>query len=112
MVRLYCSRHHDRPDGPCSECARLLAYSHARLDACPYGAGKPTCRECPIHCYRPAERDAVRNVMREAGPAMLRCHPWLAVVHLWKERFRRVPRRPPRRTRREAGGDGRDSARA
>lgn len=92
MVRLYCAEHHDRPDDLCPRCATLLSYSHARLDACPYGAGKPTCRECPVHCYRPAEREAMRDVMRWSGPRMLLRHPWLAIVHLWKERFHRTPR--------------------
>jgi hypothetical protein len=99
MVRIYCAGHHPVPsDGGdvCPECATLLAYSHARLDLCPYGGEKPTCRECPIHCYRPAEREALRVVMRFAGSRMLRRHPWLAIVHVWKERFRQA--RP--RTRR------------
>jgi hypothetical protein len=77
----------------CDACGTLLAYSHARLEACPYGVDKPTCRECPIHCYRPAERSAMQAVMRFAGPTMLWRHPWLAIVHLWKERFRKTPRR-------------------
>jgi hypothetical protein len=35
----------------------------------------------------------MREVMRFAGPRMMLRHPWLAVVHLWKERFRREPKR-------------------
>jgi hypothetical protein len=92
MVRIYCAEHHAGADPLCAHCAALQRYSHARLDACPYGAGKPTCRECPIHCYRPAEKEAMREVMRFAGPRMMLQHPWLALVHLWKERFRKVPR--------------------
>lgn len=93
MVRIYCAEHHAGADPLCSTCAALERYSHARLDACPYGAGKPTCKECPIHCYKPAERDAMRNVMRFAGPRMMLRHPWLAAIHLWKERFHKTPRR-------------------
>jgi hypothetical protein len=96
MVRLYCAEHHGRAVGICTHCAALLGYAHARLDACPYGADKPACRACPIHCYRPAEREAMRNIMRLAGPRMLLCHPWLTVVHLWKERFHKTPRRRSR----------------
>jgi len=33
------------------------------------------------------------EVMRTAGPRMAWRHPWLSIVHLWKERFRRAPRR-------------------
>ena len=108
MVRIYCAGHHDAAGVPCATCAALQRYSHARLDACPYGVDKPTCRECPIHCYRPPEREAMREVMRFAGPRMMLRHPWLSVVHLWKERFHRTPRRPKRTQargeRREAGG--------
>jgi hypothetical protein len=93
MVRLYCREHHDRPDGACKACQALLAYSHQRLDRCPYGDQKPACSECPIHCYQPARREAMREVMREAGPKMLWRHPWLALVHLWKERTRKAPPR-------------------
>lgn len=96
MVRIYCAAHRHDTRGLCVDCGALLAYSHARLDACPYGADKPTCRECPIHCYRPAERAAMKDVMTFAGPRMMWRHPWLAAVHLWKERFRKVPR-PSRR---------------
>lgn len=96
MVRIYCAAHRHGSRGVCVDCGALLAYSHARLDACPYGADKPTCRECPIHCYRPAERAAMKDVMRFAGPRMLWRHPWLAIVHLWKERFHRTPRRARR----------------
>ena len=85
MVHLYCAEHHHE-EALCASCRTLLAYSHARLAACPYGVDKPTCRECPIHCYRPAERAAMRDVMQFAGPRMLFRHPWLAIVHLWKER--------------------------
>jgi hypothetical protein len=97
MVRIFCAEHHPDDRGVCEACGALLAYSHARLDACPYGDGKPTCKACPIHCYRPAEREAMRQVMRFAGPRMLLRHPWLSLVHLWKERFRTVPRRKTRR---------------
>jgi hypothetical protein len=93
MVRIYCAEHHDAADALCATCAALQRYSHARLDACPYGADKPTCKACPIHCYRPAERDAMRDVMRFAGPRMMLRHPWLSIVHLWKEQFRRKPGR-------------------
>ncbi len=100
MVRLYCAgRDHDREaDGICPTCRQLLSYSHQRLDRCPYGELKPTCKECPIHCYQPACREEMRVVMREAGPRMLVRHPILAVVHLWKDHFRKAPKRPRKRS--------------
>ena len=103
MVAIYCHDHHDQRNGLCAECQALLSYSHGRLDRCPYGGEKPVCRECPIHCYRPTERAAMRGVMRHAGPKMLLRHPWLALLHLWKERVRRRPqRKSPTRPRSDA----------
>ena len=99
MMRIYCAEHHSTDDtvvsrgSLCSSCQTLLAYSHQRLDRCPYGDAKPSCKVCPIHCYRPVEREAMRQVMRDAGPRMLWRHPWLAVVHLWKDRFRKAPQK-------------------
>jgi len=93
MVRVYCADAHGSPRGePCGECRSLVEYAQARLAHCPYGAAKTTCRECPIHCYRPRERAAMRDVMRHAGPRMLWRHPLLALRHLWIER-----KGPPRR---------------
>jgi hypothetical protein len=104
MVQLYCRTHHPDADGLCAECGSLLAYAHTRLDRCPYGAGKPTCVTCPIHCYTPAPREAMRAVMRETGPKMMWRHPWLACVHLWKQLFRKAPTRAGRAQARRAGG--------
>jgi hypothetical protein len=97
MVRIYCAEHHDGADALCASCAALQRYSHARLDACPYGADKPTCKACPIHCYKPTEREATRVVMRFAGPRMMLRHPWLSIVHLWKERFHKAPKTKKRK---------------
>jgi hypothetical protein len=96
MVRIYCADHHGG-GALCESCRGLLDYSHQRLDHCPYGEEKPTCKECPVHCYKPDRRAEMRDVMRYAGPRMLWRHPWLAVVHLWQERVRKSPGRPPRR---------------
>jgi hypothetical protein len=94
MVEIYCAGHHGPSPDLCPPCRELLDYSLQRLDHCPYGDAKPACKECPVHCYQPARRAAMRNVMRYAGPKMLRRHPWLAVAHLWKERVRGTPPRP------------------
>jgi hypothetical protein len=82
MVRLYCREKHDSPEGLCQECSELQEYALQRLERCPWGAGKPTCANCPVHCYRGDKREQVRGVMRFAGPRMLLKHPWLAVMHL------------------------------
>ncbi len=99
MVRLYCEREHASADGTlCARCGALLAYAEARLAVCPFGEEKTTCRECPVHCYRPAERAEMKVVMREAGPRMLWRHPWLAIRHLWIER-QGPPPWPPKKSK-------------
>jgi hypothetical protein len=85
MVRLYCRKRHGSSAALCGECRELLDYAHARLETCPFGEGKSTCAQCPVHCYRPGMRERVREVMRYAGPRMLLRHPWLALAHLWDE---------------------------
>lgn len=87
MIAMYCRDHHataaaDDGDGLCAGCAELLAYARRRLEKCRYGADKPTCANCETHCYVPALRERVREVMRYSGPRMLRRHPVLAVAHL------------------------------
>ena len=95
MIALYCHDHH-RTRGLCEQCRTLEAYADRRLDLCPYGAEKPTCVNCPVHCYQPRMRDAVRTVMRYACPRMLRRHPILAIVHVIDGR-RPAPERPGQR---------------
>ena len=89
----------------CPDCWALQEYAFARLDRCPYGAAKPTCTQCPIHCYRPAMREQVRVVMRYAGPRMLWRHPLLSLLHQWDSfRSRGVQSPPPSRSGKGAGG--------
>lgn len=83
MIRLYCRRHHGQTEGLCPECAALRAYAMLRLDRCPFGEDKPTCADCPVHCYKPDMRARIREVMRFAGPRMLLAHPLLAIAHLF-----------------------------
>jgi hypothetical protein len=82
MVGLYCDAHHDRDrDQCCESCAEFLAYAELRLQKCPYGEDKPTCANCPIHCYKPRRKEQAREIMRFAGPRMLLRHPILAISH-------------------------------
>ncbi|TKB51102.1 nitrous oxide-stimulated promoter family protein [Ferrimonas sediminicola] len=97
MTRLYCQAQCDgrRNDaGVCPACDELLAYAEQKLDRCPYGEEKPTCGNCPIHCYKPAQRQQARGIMRYAGPRMVLRHPLAAVQHILDSR-RPVPERPP-----------------
>jgi len=90
MVEIYCRDHHAAgADGPCEDCLRFLDYAGQRLEKCPYGEAKPTCARCPIHCYKPTQREQAREIMRYAGPRMTLRHPWLSLTHL-ADKLRRV----------------------
>jgi len=82
MVGIYCAAHHGSDgDSLCEECREFLHYAERRLRKCPYGDEKPTCANCPVHCYKPARKDQAREIMRYAGPRMLLRHPLLAIAH-------------------------------
>jgi hypothetical protein len=98
MVEMYCSHHHGG-DGLCSDCLELADYADRKLDLCPYGPDKPSCTNCPIHCYRTEPRERIRQVMRFAGPRMARSHPYLAIMHLFDDR--RDPPPPPKSVKTE-----------
>jgi hypothetical protein len=95
MITLFCHDHHRPAGGLCADCAALAAYAQQRLERCPFQNDKPTCATCPIHCYKPALREQVRQVMRYAGPRLLFRRPLLAIRHLLDER-RPAPPRPRR----------------
>lgn len=82
MIVLYCRSLHGSREGLCEECAALRDYAFKRVSHCRFGAAKPVCAKCPVHCYKPDMRERVRAVMRWAGPRMLLHHPLLAIGHL------------------------------
>ena len=114
MIRLYCRKKEGHAT-LCPECTFLLQYARHRLDHCHYnrppkgGQGKlsthgckpsghgcepqkaqeskPTCKKCPIHCYRSDMKERIRVVMRWAGPRMMFYHPMAAAKHLLREMF-------------------------
>jgi hypothetical protein len=98
MIALYCRRVHRTGEDLCPECSELAACARRRLEKCPFGDDKPTCADCPIHCYQPAIREQIQRVMRYAGPRMLLRHPYLAIRHMLDGR-RAAPKMPPRRAR-------------
>lgn len=81
MIWLYCRRQLKTNVLP-TEYAELLSYAHKRLDCCKFGENKTSCKKCPVHCYAPAKRELIRQVMRWAGPRMLIYHPLIAIRHL------------------------------
>lgn len=95
MIALYCRAHHasavpnpaaavhdSAAVGLCPDCRALTDYTAARLARCCFGDAKPSCRRCPVHCYSPAMRERIRQVMRWAGPRMLLRTPVEALRHL------------------------------
>lgn len=82
MIRLYC-RKKEGNASLCPACEALLSYASARLDFCRFGEGKTACKRCPVHCYKPAMREHMREVMRFAGPRMLWYAPGEAIRHLF-----------------------------
>ncbi len=88
MFRIYC-----KGQGHavlCNDCSKLLAYSLERLEACPYGNKKGSCKDCKIHCYKEPERTRIRAIMRYAGSRMFLRHPGITIGHIrdgkWKEK--------------------------
>lgn len=84
FTAVYCRAHHHGPkEAPvealerlpgldplrvrlCVECRDFLAYAIVRRIKCPLDP-KPTCKHCPVHCYRPGHREKVREIMRFSG---------------------------------------------
>ena len=96
MIALFCRDQHLSRRGLCPECTALAAYARRRLEKCPFQDEKPTCAQCPIHCYKPACREQIKAVMRYAGPRLLWRRPVRAIRHLLHDR-RPPPPLPARR---------------
>lgn len=82
MAQMHCRDVHGSREGLCAQCEALMDYATRRLDRCVFGDDKPTCANCKVHCYNAHNREAVRAMMRYAGPRMLLRHPVLAIAHL------------------------------
>lgn len=55
-----------RPLKLCPECSKLLKHAWVKRATCPLEP-KPACKHCPSHCYHPAYRAQIREVMRDSG---------------------------------------------
>ncbi len=87
MIALWCRAKHGTRGGElCPECAELAAYARRRSDRCPFMEEKTFCSNCRVHCYRPAMREKIREVMRFAGPRMIFHHPVAALRHVYETR--------------------------
>ncbi len=69
------------------------------------------CAKCKVHCYKPAYKEKISEIMRFASPRVVFKHPFLSLEHLWKsapvtppEKPRAKPRAKPLAGARERGG--------
>lgn len=93
MVRMFCRARHGTARGHlCTSCRETLAYARVRIEHCRFGANKPVCSKCPVHCFQSDMRSRMREIMRYAGPRMMWRHPILAWRHMQHAR-RPVPQR-------------------
>lgn len=90
MIKIHCRDQHGSSTTLCAECQELLDYANVRLERCRFGEEKPTCAQCPVHCYQKARREQVKVVMRYAGPRMVWEHPIMSIRH-WLDGFRKAP---------------------
>ena len=82
MIALYCKKKHGSKNGLCEACAELDDYARMRSDRCPFMETKTFCSNCKVHCYKPAMREKIRDVMRFSGPRMIFHHPITAIRHV------------------------------
>lgn len=55
-----------RPLLLCPECHKLLAHAFTKRIHCPLEP-KPQCKHCENHCYHPAYREKIKEVMAYSG---------------------------------------------
>ncbi len=88
FIQVYCHAKHDQqergavPLPPelqprlrrhvtiCPECAELLEHGITKRRLCPLDP-KPSCKQCHIHCYGPAYRQKIREIMAFSGRKLL-----------------------------------------
>ena len=92
MIRMHCVDKHGTKDSLCDDCAELMVYAEKRVHKCPFGEDKPTCTNCPIHCYNADRRAQIKAIMRYSGPRMMFRHPIFALRH-WIDGFKKAPPR-------------------
>ena len=55
----------------CKECETFLLYAFERRLNCPLEC-KPSCKHCPVHCFKPGHREKVREIMRFSGQYLMK----------------------------------------
>ncbi len=89
FIYYYCKCQHGSEKGElCHACKSLLAYCIERLDSCPFGDEKLSCRQCQVHCYDSQYREKIREVMRYCGPRSIWFMPMGYIKH-WHREFKK-----------------------
>lgn len=101
MTHIYCKDHHGSTSGLCTDCFEFTQFAEFRLAKCPFGQIKPTCKHCPVHCYKKDMKELARTIMVYSGPRMLLKHPILAIRHLLHDRkpVPSLPKKKPKKRR-------------
>lgn len=82
MISLYCHSHHSNSGSQlCDSCQTIYEYASKRIDVCVFGNDKPTCENCPVHCYNKEMKAKIKTIMRFSGPRMIYRQPIAAVNH-------------------------------
>jgi hypothetical protein len=78
FIQIYCdTKHMDAKKTEkkrlilCTECHETMDYSRMRRELCPLDP-KPTCKNCEIHCYKPDQRQRIREIMRHSGVYLIK----------------------------------------
>jgi hypothetical protein len=78
FIDIYCkTKHKDAPKSRyiglnlCPECQETLEYAIHRRKVCQLDP-KPTCKNCEIHCYKPDQRQRIKEIMRNSGMHMIK----------------------------------------
>lgn len=83
MIDLYCRKKHKTKKGHiCKDCQELKDYALFRTEKCPFMKTKTFCSQCKVHCYSPAMREKIKDVMRFAGPRIFPYHPIITLRHV------------------------------
>ncbi len=101
LIQIYCKGNHkESREGEgdiCPECSELLDYAFRRLDRCVFHEKKPTCGNCPVHCYKRDMRENIRSVMQYSGRRLVFRHPILSLLHIMDGR-KEVPEKSSKKT--------------
>jgi hypothetical protein len=81
IIRLYCKNKHKTKSVTCEKCSSLINYALKRVELCKFGANKPICGRCKVHCYKPDMREEIKIVMRSAGVNLALRHPVMTIFH-------------------------------